>query len=89
MASVTTRGGVVMFLNNSSLRHVMKIDIYHSIGPYEQDEVILYNSNFIDEDTALELVKAGGHSIYVLRLSKKQFEALFLNKEVDDSCLLV
>lgn len=70
-----------MFLNNPDLKHVFKIDIYHSIGPYEEDEVILYNSNFVDEDTALELVKAGGYSKYVLCMSRKQFDALFLNKE--------
>ena len=71
------------------LSHIMRIDILNSIGLYEQDEVILYNSNFVDEDAALELVRAGGHSNYVLHLSKKHFEALFLNKECDDRCLLV
>lgn len=71
------------------LSHIMRIDIFNSIGRYEQDEVILYNSNFVDEDTAFEIVRAGGHSNYVLHLSKKHFEALFLNKECDDRCLLV
>lgn len=78
-----------MFMSELSLSHIMKIEVYGSIGPYEQDEVILYNSNFVDEDTALQLVRAGGHSNYVLHMSKRHFEALFLNKECGPLCLLV
>ena len=78
-----------MCLSNASLRHIRRIDVYHSIDPYEPDEVILYNRNHIDEDTALDLVKAGGHSNYVLQLSRCHFEALFMNKECEESCLSV
>ena len=73
---------------NVNLRHIFKIEIYNSIGPFEQDEVILYNADKIDEETALEVVKAGAHSSYVLHMSKRHFEALFLNKECDPLCPL-
>lgn len=91
MVSATTRGGVDMCLSdeNVNLRHIFKIEIYNSIGPFEQDEVILYNADKIDEETALQVVSAGAHSKYVLHMSKRHFEALFLNKECDDRCLLV
>lgn len=85
MVSAITRGGVVMCLSDEKvdLRHIFKIEIYNSIGPYEQDEVILYNADKINEATALEVVRAGAYSEYVLHLSKRQFDALFLNKEGD------
>lgn len=67
-----------MFMSELSLSHIMKIEVYGSIRPYEQDE-----------DTALQLVRAGGHSNYVLHMSKRHFEALFLNKECGSLCLLV
>lgn len=74
---------------NVNLRHIFKIEIYNSIGPFEQDEVILYNADKIDEETALQVVRAGAYSDYVLHMSMRHFEALFLNKECDDRCPLV
>ena len=74
---------------NVNLRHIFKIEIYNSIGPFEQDEVILYNADKIDEETALQVVRAGAYSEYVLHMSMRHFEALFLNKERDPFCPLV
>lgn len=71
---------------NVNLRHIFKIEIYNSIGPFEQDEVILYNADKIDEATALQVVRAGAYSDYVLHMSMRHFEALFLNKEREDLC---
>lgn len=71
-----------------NLRHIFKIEIYNSIGPFDQDEVILYNADKIDEETALEVVRAGAHSDHVLHMSMKHFEALFLNKECGPLCPL-
>lgn len=69
-----------------NLRHIFKIEIYNSIGPFDQDEVILYNADKIDEEAALEVVRAGAHSKYVLHMSMQHFEALFLNKESEPLC---
>ena len=85
MVSATIRGGVVMCLSDE-FSHIFKIEIYNSIGPFDQDEVILYNADKIDAETALEVVRAGEHSSYVLHMSKRHFEALFLNKECDPLC---
>lgn len=71
---------------NVNLRHIFKIEIYNSIGPFEQDEVILYNADKIDEETALQVVRAGAYNEYVLHMSMRHFEALFLNKEREDLC---
>lgn len=86
----TTGDGEVMSLSDEKvdLSHVFKIEIYNSIGPFEQDEVILYNADKIDEETALLAAKSGAHSNYVLHMSMKHFEALFLNKECDPLCPL-
>lgn len=65
--------------------HVMAVrDITESygqvtLGPY----ILLYNENFVSQEEAIRIYKAGRTSPYVLLLPQKQFDGLFLNKKVN------
>lgn len=65
----------------SPLSHIMRIDFVHQIGPYEQEEVGLFNIEHITEADAKEHIDAGRYCDDLLVIPKTQWEALFQNKD--------
>lgn len=66
----------------TDLSHVMMIEYTHQIGPYEEQEVALFNINHLSEEEARELILLEEYHKDLIRMSKRQFLSIFRNEDV-------
>lgn len=71
--------------SNNPVAHVMRLDLIRQVGPYEMDEVALFNGNHLTEDEAWAHIQSGEYSPDLLILPEKQWQSLFLNQEPADT----
>lgn len=76
--------GIRVMYNKHKQQHSFgpggNIDAYHSAIYNSDKSVILYNHQRISQENADRLVKDGGESPYVLKITEEQMDLLFLNK---------
>lgn len=61
------------------LSFIKMFEIEHSIGPYKEEEVVLFNENHISGEQAMATIKMGWYDDNVLCIPKSQWRALFCN----------
>lgn len=66
----------------AALPFVKLIELTHHIGPYELEEVALFNINHISEENAKDCIASGEYNQDVLIIPKAQWLALFRDEGV-------
>ena len=65
-----------------SMTHLDHFEVVHEIGPYQADEILIYNKEIISREKALEVASAGIFHPAVMLVTKEQWEYIFNYKPV-------
>lgn len=66
------------------LSFIKMFEIEHFIGPYKEEEVVLFNENHISGEQAMATIKMGWYDNNVLCIPKSQWRELFCDGVIDD-----
>lgn len=67
------------------LSHIKMLECVEELGPYRMPKVVLFNSSKLSPEEAFVKVQAGEYDDNIVVLEKRQWEALFLNRDTENS----